>query len=108
MKKPTPVAAATPLAPGALIGTATIPAAVAAPTHSHVKPGHKPSPTPSTTTPPTTGPSTTPTTLPRPDHVVIAVFENKDYSAISTSPTFSSWAKSGALLTDSHGVTHPS
>jgi acid phosphatase len=38
----------------------------------------------------------------------VVVFENKDYAAISSSPTFAAWAKEGALLTDSHGVTHPS
>jgi phosphatidylinositol-3-phosphatase len=103
MNKLATVAAATALATGAILGTVTIPAAVAAPGHVHVKPTHKPSPSPSASTSPTTS-----TSLPTPDHVVIALFENKDYSAISTSPTFSSWAKAGALLTDSHGVTHPS
>jgi acid phosphatase len=49
--------------------------------------------------------------LPRPDHVVIVVMENKTYSQIignEDAPWINSLAKSGALFTDSHGVTHPS
>jgi acid phosphatase len=104
MRKLTTLAAATVLAAGALAGTVVIPAAAAAPAHPQAKPSHSPHPTKT----PTSTPTTDPTALPRPDHVVIAVFENKDYSTIAGSPTFSAWAKEGALLTDSHGVTHPS
>jgi phosphatidylinositol-3-phosphatase len=113
MKKFATLAAAGTLAAAALIGTMTIPAAVAAPATSHAKPSHKPSPTPTTSPTPTATPTPTPTasdssTLPTPDHVVIAMFENEDSTAIASSPTFSAWAKEGALLTDSHGITHPS
>src|SRR3954453_3741228 len=89
------------LATAAITGAAVTGPAVAA-THSHIaKPGHKPRPTPTPT-------PSSPGTLPLPDHVVVAVFENKDYTAIAASPTFAAWAKEGTLLTDSHGVPHPS
>lgn len=49
--------------------------------------------------------------IPRYDHVVVAVFENEDYGSIigsRSAPTFNQLAAQGALLTGSHGVTHPS
>ncbi|WP_412539368.1 alkaline phosphatase family protein [Longispora sp. K20-0274] len=49
--------------------------------------------------------------VPRPDHVVVVVFENKDYSTIigsSSAPYFNSLAGQGASFTQSFGVTHPS
>jgi phospholipase C len=46
--------------------------------------------------------------LPRPDHVVIVVDENQGYDTIASLPTFSSLAAQGTVMTDSHGVTHPS
>lgn len=49
--------------------------------------------------------------LPRPDHVVIVVMENKAYSQIignRDAPYINELARSGALFTDSYGVTHPS
>ena len=64
---------------------------------------------------PVTGSAAAPTSpsagaLPDPGHVVVVVFENKDASSInaSTAPYLTSLASHGALLTDSHGVDHPS
>jgi len=49
--------------------------------------------------------------LPRPDHVVIVVMENKSYAEIigsSEAPYINTLSQTGALLTQSYGVTHPS
>jgi hypothetical protein len=49
--------------------------------------------------------------VPRPDHIVVAVFENHGYDRIVGSPQapyLNSLAAQGALLTDAHGITHPS
>src|SRR6185369_4979677 len=49
--------------------------------------------------------------VPRPDHIVLVMFENKKYSQIngsSSAPYFNSLAGQGAKFTKSHGVTHPS
>src|SRR5678816_1366326 len=49
--------------------------------------------------------------VPMPDHVVVAIFENHAYSQVignSTAPYINSLAASGANMTFSHGVTHPS
>jgi hypothetical protein len=49
--------------------------------------------------------------IPRYDHVVVAVFENENYGSVigsRSAPTFNKLAAQGALLTQSHGVTHPS
>jgi acid phosphatase len=49
--------------------------------------------------------------VPRFDHVVVAVFENHGYARIVGSqdaPYLNRLAARGVLLTDSHGVTHPS
>ncbi|HTB22916.1 MAG TPA: alkaline phosphatase family protein [bacterium] len=46
-----------------------------------------------------------------PDHVVLVIEENHSFSQIIGSvdcPTINQWAQSGALLTRSHAVTHPS
>jgi len=51
------------------------------------------------------------TTLPRPDHVVVVIEENHAYSEIigsSSAPYINSLASRGAVLTDSHAITHPS
>jgi hypothetical protein len=66
-----------------------------------------------------TTPSTTPTPIPilesvdipKPDHTVIIVLENHSSSQIigdSSAPYINELAKSGALFTDSYGLTHPS
>ncbi len=50
-------------------------------------------------------------TLPRPDHVMLVVFENEDASTVfgaSSAPYLTGLAASGAAFTDSHGVAHPS
>jgi hypothetical protein len=51
-------------------------------------------------------------TLPTPAHVVIVMEENHSYSDIigntSSAPYFNSLANSGALLTSSYAITHPS
>ena len=51
------------------------------------------------------------TVLPRPNHVVIVIEENHAYSEIigsSSAPYINSLASRGALLTNSHAITHPS
>lgn len=55
--------------------------------------------------------SAAPESLPRPDHVVIVIEENKGFSKIigaPEAPFMNSLALRGALLTNSHGLTHPS
>lgn len=50
--------------------------------------------------------------LPRPDHVVVVIEENRDYTQIMDTQRSDSYihslAKRGSLLTQSYGVTHPS
>jgi acid phosphatase len=49
--------------------------------------------------------------LPRPDHVVVVIEENRSYADIVGSPDapyFNALAAKGALMTNSHAVTHPS
>jgi acid phosphatase len=49
--------------------------------------------------------------LPRPDHVMVVIFENKKANAVLGSPDapyLTQLAATGATLTDAHGVTHPS
>ncbi len=49
--------------------------------------------------------------LPRPDHVIVVIEENKDYSQIlgnPEAPYINSLAREGALFTSSFGVEHPS
>jgi phospholipase C len=49
--------------------------------------------------------------IPRPDHVVVVVFENKEEGSVIGSPDapyINSLADGGALMTQSYGVTHPS
>lgn len=49
--------------------------------------------------------------VPRPDHVVIVIEENHDYSQIignSCCTYINAQASAGALMTNSHGVEHPS
>jgi hypothetical protein len=52
-----------------------------------------------------------PGAVPRPDHVLVVVFENKDYEQIVGSPqapSLTELAHQGANLTDAHGEAHPS
>lgn len=49
--------------------------------------------------------------LPVPDHVMVVIFENEDAQSVlgsAEAPYLTSLATSGATLSDSHGVTHPS
>ncbi|WP_181442307.1 alkaline phosphatase family protein [Streptomyces tateyamensis] len=49
--------------------------------------------------------------VPRPDHVVLVIFENTSESSIignSQAPYFNQLATSGANFTDSHAIEHPS
>jgi phosphatidylinositol-3-phosphatase len=73
-------------------------------------PTETPTPTPTETATATPTPTPTPTSssLPRPDHVVVVVEENKGYDTIASLPYFASLAAQGTVMTDSHGVTHPS
>jgi len=51
------------------------------------------------------------TTVPRPDHVVMVIEENHDFSEIigsSSAPYINALASQGATLTNSHAITHPS
>lgn len=52
-----------------------------------------------------------PGAVPRPDHVLIVIFENKNYEQVigaSGAPYLTSLARAGANFTDAHGETHPS
>ncbi|KAL3683645.1 hypothetical protein R1sor_001667 [Riccia sorocarpa] len=42
------------------------------------------------------------------DRVYVLIFENTDYLAAKADPNFSKWAAKGKLLTNYHGVAHPS
>src|SRR4051812_39838314 len=48
--------------------------------------------------------------LPKPEHVVVAVFENKDAGSVTggRAPFLASLADQGAAFTNAHGETHPS
>jgi hypothetical protein len=51
------------------------------------------------------------TAVPHPDHVVIVIEENHTYSQIigsASAPYINSLASQGAVLTNSHAITHPS
>ncbi|MDJ0377082.1 hypothetical protein [Cryobacterium sp. PH31-L1] len=47
-------------------------------------------------------------TPPRPAHVVIVVLENHSYSQVADEPYLTSLRAKSAVMTNSHGVTHPS
>ncbi|SDO13332.1 hypothetical protein SAMN05216368_11114 [Cryobacterium flavum] len=47
-------------------------------------------------------------TPPRPAHVVIVVLENHSYSQVANEPYLTSLRAKSAVMTNSHGVTHPS
>jgi phosphatidylinositol-3-phosphatase len=52
-----------------------------------------------------------PGAVPRPDHVVVVAFENKNYQQVigaAAAPYLTSLARSGANFTDAHGELHPS
>jgi phosphatidylinositol-3-phosphatase len=52
-----------------------------------------------------------PGAIPRPDHVLVVVFENKSYEQVvgaAQAPYLTSLARAGANFTDAHGETHPS
>jgi phosphatidylinositol-3-phosphatase len=62
-------------------------------------------------TPAALPPATAAGPLPRPDHVVVVVFENEDAADVVGSgeaPYLTALASSGAELTDAHGEVHPS
>ena len=63
--------------------------------------------------PDATGPAvvSVPGAVPRPDHVMVVVFENEDATAVfgaSSAPYLTTLAASGAAFTEAHGVAHPS
>jgi acid phosphatase len=71
---------------------------------SPASPAQPASPGSASAAPPTTG-------VPRPEHIVVAVFENHGYDQVignGQAPYLNGLAAQGALLTDAHGVTHPS
>ncbi|MDJ0338289.1 alkaline phosphatase family protein [Cryobacterium sp. PH31-O1] len=47
-------------------------------------------------------------TPPRPAHVVIVVLENHSYSQVANEPYLTSLRAKSAVMTNAHGVTHPS
>jgi hypothetical protein len=65
---------------------------------------------------PTSVPSTVPSAaavakVPRPDHVVVVILENKNRASLignGSAPNLDALATSGASMTQSYGVTHPS
>ena len=101
------------------LGLATVlsPAAACASTPATPSASSSPSTQP-TSLPPTTTTTTTATTtdgqqagVPRPDHVVVVVFENKKVGSIIGSPDapyFNQLAAGGANMTQSYAITHPS
>ncbi len=52
--------------------------------------------------------SASPSAVPHIDHVVVVVLENHSFQQALTMPYLMSLASTGAILEDSHGVTHPS
>jgi hypothetical protein len=63
------------------------------------------------TTAGSTGAPTAPDTARAPDHVVVAIFENRDYAQIAgaaTAPYLNTLLNRGAVMVNAHGVTHPS
>jgi hypothetical protein len=59
----------------------------------------------------TSNPEQGKTMVPHPDHVVIVIEENHTYSQIigsASAPYMNSLASQGAVLTNSHAITHPS
>jgi acid phosphatase len=67
-----------------------------------------PTPTPTLTSTLTVTPVPTPTLSVIPRHIFIIVLENNSLQTVLAVPYFSALAKRGALLTNYHGVTHPS
>jgi acid phosphatase len=60
-----------------------------------------------------TGPprASVPGAVPRPDHIVVVVFENHSYQQVigaAAAPYLTSLARAGANFTDAHGEQHPS
>lgn len=56
-------------------------------------------------------PESGPAPIPRPDHVVVVIEENRTYNQIigsADAPFINQLARDGALMTDAHGVAHPS
>jgi acid phosphatase len=97
-----------------VIGAAAVVAALAIPVSCGRAPAH---PTPSVTpssraaAPAPSGPESAVGALPRPDHLVVAVFENKSYDTLAGNPQapyLNSLMKQAALFTNAHGVAHPS
>jgi acid phosphatase len=65
----------------------------------------------STTDAPATATATAAVALPKPDHVMVVIFENEDAQTIvggPDAPYLTSLAQTGATFTDAHGETHPS
>jgi phosphatidylinositol-3-phosphatase len=73
------------------------------------QPAAAPSPTPAAA--PAQTPSPSATGLPRPDHVLIAIFENKSYAQIAGSrnaPYLNEVMAQSAVFTKARAITHPS
>lgn len=83
-------------------------------------PSHTPSPSPSPTSSPTVTPQPSATPLPSPtphplvpefDHVVIIIFENREFDFVIGNlqmPNYNRWAREYTLLTRYYAITHPS
>lgn len=60
---------------------------------------------------PISGPALDSIAVPRPDHIIIVIEENHGYNQVvgsDNAPYINELIKSGALFTNSHGITHPS
>jgi acid phosphatase len=85
-------------------------------THPAPAPAAAPAPAPQVVPEPAAPPKAPPAAgvaaaVPRPDHVVIVIFENKPVSSIigsSNAPYINSLANQGATMTQSFALTHPS
>ena len=104
------VAATSLLAACTDAGRTGIPSVISTPPITNHTPGAAAPPTPAATPRPTANP-TGADGVPRFDHIVVVVEENKPYGELvgtTATPFLTSLAGSGAVLTQSYAMTHPS
>jgi hypothetical protein len=91
------------VATGTVAACGSVTPATSQPTPATQPAAAAPQPTPSSST-------TGKPAVPRPDHLVVVIFENKDVASqtAATAPFLSSVAAGGAEFTNSRAITHPS